>query len=83
VDWLEFEADYQDRTMLETRITRVRSILEVLENLKILHDYDNFQNSLTDYAFTQYKKNTEAGGFVTKYNELRQFFPRSGSGEKK
>jgi hypothetical protein len=77
VDWPEFEADYQDRNILETRITRLRSLIEILENIKILHDYDNFQNALVDYSFTQYKKDTSAGGFVTKYNALRQFFPRT------
>lgn len=77
VDWTEFEADYKDRNILETRITRLRSLIEVLENVKILHDFDNFQNALIDYSFTQYKKDTAAGGYVTKYNELRQFFPRS------
>lgn len=79
VDWAEFAADYNDRAILETRINRLRSILEMMENAKILHDYDNFQNALVDYSFTQYKKDTTAGGFVTKYNELKQFFPRTGS----
>jgi hypothetical protein len=77
VDWPEFEADFQDRSIVETRITRLRSLIEIMENIKILHDYDNFQNALVDYAYTQYKKDTTAGGFVSKYNELRQFFQRT------
>ena len=79
VDWTEFKADYEDRLVLETRLNRLRSLLEIMENSKILHDFDNFQNALMDYSFTQYKKDTEAGGFVTKYNELKQFFPRTGT----
>jgi len=78
VDWNEFAADYEDRTILETRLTRLRSMMEVMENAKILHDFDNFQNALVDYSFTQYKKDTDAGGYVTKYQALRQFFPRAG-----
>lgn len=78
VNWDEFMADYEDRRLLETRINRLHSILEGLQNAKILHDYDNFQNSLVDYAFTQYKKDTEAGGYLTKFTELKQFFPRTG-----
>ncbi len=35
-------------------------------------------NALVDYSFTQYKKDTDAGGYVTKYQALRQFFPRAG-----
>lgn len=79
VDWPEFEADFQDRNILETRIARIRSLLEAMENMKILHDYDNFQNALVDYSYTQYKKDTAAGGFVTKYNALKQFFTRTAS----
>lgn len=79
VDWDEFAADYNDRTMLETRLTRLRALLERMENAKILHDFDNFQNALVDYSFTQYKKDTNAEGFVTKFNTLRQFFPRGGN----
>ena len=79
VNWEEFAADYEDRMKLETRITRVRSLLEIMENSKILHDFDNFQNALMDYSYTQYKKETEAGGYVTKYSELKQFFPRTAS----
>ena len=78
VDWTEFAADYDDRTMLETRLTRLRALVERMENAKILHDFDNFQNALVDYSFTQYKKDTNAEGFVTKFNALRQFFPRAG-----
>ena len=78
VDWTEFAADYEDRSILETRLARLRSLMETMENAKILHDFDNFQNALVDYSFTQYKKDTDAGGFVTKYQALRQFFPRAG-----
>lgn len=77
VDWNEFAADYQDRSILETRLTRLRSLVEMMENAKILHDFDNFQNALVDYSFTQYKKDTDESGFGTKYNALRQFFPRA------
>lgn len=79
VDWNEFAADYEDRALLETRLTRLRSLVDRMENAKILHDYDNFQNALVDYSFTQYKKDTKAEGFAKKYEALRQFFPRQGS----
>ena len=80
VDWKEFNADYQDRVSIETRLTRLKSLVEILENNKILHDFDNFQNALVDYSYTQYKKDTEAAGYVTKYSELKQFFPRTAPG---
>ncbi|MBL7780465.1 MAG: hypothetical protein JNM22_04540 [Saprospiraceae bacterium] len=81
VDWAEFAADYEDRSILETRLARLRSLMEVMENAKILHDFDNFQNALVDYSFTQYKKDTDAGGYMTKYSALRQFFPRAGASD--
>jgi hypothetical protein len=81
VDWAEYDADYQDRRIVEARIHRLQGMIEGLQNVKILHDYDNYQNALVDYAFTQYKKDTEKGGYVIKFNELRQFFPRNGNGE--
>ena len=83
VDWPEFAADYEDRLFIETRLARLKSLVEILENAKILHDFDNFQNALMDYSFTQYKKYTEAGGFETKYNDLKQFFPRTASSSAK
>lgn len=79
VDWTEFIADYEDRHALEARITSIRSLLEMMENNKIMHDYDNYQNALMDYSYTQYKKDTDAVGYMTKYKELKQFFPRSGT----
>ena len=82
VDWAEFAADYRDRMFLETRLSRLRALLEIMENNKILHDFDNFQNALMDYAYTQYKKETDAPGFVNKYEALRQFFSRSGGSRK-
>lgn len=80
VNWVEFEADYSDRSFIETRVNRISSIINQMENTKILHDWDNYQNSLTDYAYTQYKADTEAGGFEIKRRELRQFFPNTGGG---
>ena len=80
VDWKEFADDYQDRVYIETRLNRLKSLVEIMENSKILHDFDNFQNALMDYSYTMYKKDTEAGGYVTKYSELKQFFPRTAPG---
>ena len=34
--------------------------------------------ALDDYAYTSYKAGSNAAGYETKMNELKQFFPRSG-----
>ncbi|MBK7873877.1 MAG: hypothetical protein IPJ74_26100 [Saprospiraceae bacterium] len=81
VDWPEYEADYQDRFFLDTRLMRHATIGEMMSDTKILHDHDNYQNALLDHRYTRYKAETEAGGgYTTKYNELKQFFPNTGGG---
>lgn len=81
VNWEEFESDYQARTFLETRLNRLRSLAYQMESTKILHDYDNFHYSLTDYSYSQYKKGAGESGFTEKVAELKQFFPRSRNAE--
>lgn len=80
VDWVEFEADYADRVTIEAWINRFKSIVNKLENTKILHDYDNYQNALVDYKYTQYMDDTEEDGYKVKREELAQFFKRSSNG---
>ncbi len=81
VNWTEYEADYQDRFFLETRMQRAYTILEMMGDTKILHDHDNYQSALLDHRYTRYKAETEAGGgYTTKYNEMKQFFPNTGGG---
>ncbi|MFT4060735.1 MAG: hypothetical protein QM642_00090 [Edaphocola sp.] len=79
VDWAEFAADYASRKSYEAIIARLDSLSQTLANAKILHDYDNYQSALTDYAYTAYKAGTSAPGYETKYDELKQFFARSSS----
>lgn len=74
VDWTEFLNDFDTRTFLQTNIQRLQSLLDGLNNAKILHDWDNYQAALTDYDFAKYKSNTQATGFATKVDEIAQFF---------
>ncbi len=78
LDWAEFENDLKSRQFIENITYRVAAIVERLKNSKILHDYDNYQAALDDYAYTSYKTGSSAPGYETKMNELKQFFPRSG-----
>lgn len=84
VDWDEFEADYKARLYLETRISRFSNIIYKMESTKILHDNDNYEDSLKDYAYSKYKNDTKETNFYIKVSELKQFFNRTGtSGLKK
>lgn len=81
VDWVEFAADYQDRNFLENTALRIKGLAKAMIETKRMHDYDNFQNSLIDYKYTQYKNETSPGsGYDTKAAELKQFFPNTGGG---
>lgn len=80
LDWDEFENDYQSRQLMESIQNRLEALQERIKNTKILHDYDNYQSALEDYAYTSYKAGSQAPGYETKMNELKQFFARSGKG---
>jgi hypothetical protein len=79
VDWDEFINDYESREFLQATIAKLENFVTKLSNNKILHDFDNYQASLTDYGFSQYKRGTNKPGFETKVNELAQFFSRTGT----
>ena len=49
----------------------------MLSDFKIVHDYDNYQDALTDYDFSKYKSSTKTPGYTKKVDELRQFFPNT------
>lgn len=77
VDWAEFEADYASRKFLENVILRIASLNRQLESTKMLHDYDNYQDALTDYAYAKYRAERNIPGSIDKETELKQFFTRS------
>jgi len=82
VDWVEFQKDETSRLAMENIINRLESLTTRLKNAKILHDYDNYQASLTDYGFTSFMAGTGAAGYETKMNEMKQFFVKPSLGGK-
>ena len=79
VDWVEFQNDFDSRDFLQSTILRLQSIIDGLNNNKILHDYDNYQAALTDYDYSKYQASTKAPGFENKVSEMSQFFNRTGT----
>ena len=79
VDWAEFDNDYSSRATMESFINRLDALVTKLKNAKILHDYDNFQAALVDYAYTNFMAGTGADGFENKQKELKQFFTKTPS----
>ena len=78
VDWDEFDKDFESRTVYENLINRLEALVTKLKGAKTLHDYDNYQAALADYAYTSYRAGTGADGYENKQNEMKQFFNRSG-----
>lgn len=79
VDWAEFESDYQSRVFLESCADRLKSLVYQMQSTKILHDHDNYQDALSDYAYAQYKKGAGEPGYTEKVAEIKQFFARTGT----
>ena len=79
VDWPEFESDFAIRSSLEKIMLRMKSIVEQLDDTKILHDNDNYQQALSQYSYISYLANENEPGITTLKEELAQFFPRSGT----
>ena len=77
VDWPEFEKDFGSRVAMEGIINRLESLTTKIKNAKILHDYDNYQAALVDYAYTNFMAGTGAEGYETKVGELKQFFMKT------
>lgn len=79
VDWVEFDDDYSSRSYLQNLTETFSEIGRGLENAKILHDWDNYQASLIDYQYTNYRNDSGSPGFHTKASEIKQFFSRTAS----
>lgn len=81
-DWVEYSNDFKSRKNLESLIARLDSLSTRLKNAKILHDFDNYQGALADYAYTSFMAGTGTVGFEDKMNDLKQFFGRTASTDK-
>lgn len=77
VDWEEFGKDFDSRAFIQNTCQRLQALWDGLNNAKILHDWDNYQAALADYRYTQYKNTTQATGYESKENEIKQFFNRT------
>lgn len=79
IDNEEFERDFQARTDTEQLIMQTEDILRRLTDIKIMLDYDNYQDVLAFYRSVRYSANEKINNAVTVYNDMKQFFPRTGS----
>jgi hypothetical protein len=78
IDWEEFESDYDARYFLESRAIFLSNIAHRFETTKIMHDSDNYEDALKDYAYSKYKNDNNEDGYSVKVDEIKQFFARTG-----
>ncbi len=84
VDWAEFDADYATRAYSEMKYLQLQSAVQMLLNIKILHDRDNLNDALRDYQHAGYKNRFgNQHGYSSKVEELKVFFPKTGKMKKK
>ena len=77
VDWTEFVSDFTTRATLEGFLQRLASIMEQISDTKILHDNDNYQQSLSQYSYISYLSTQNVPGTTSIKDDLSQFFPNS------
>ena len=81
VDWTEFQNDLGARSSLDAFLSRLASVTEQISDTKILHDNDNYQQSLTQYSYVSYMANENVPGTTTIKEDLGQFFSRGSAAE--
>lgn len=77
VDWAEFKQDFDARAYLEARIAQLQGVVAQLNDNKILHDYDNYQDALSQYRYIKYLASEDTPGIFPIQEDLQQFFPRT------
>ena len=77
VDWDEFKADFEARSFLESRASRLTSLAYQMGSTKMLHDYDNYQDGRAYYSYIGYRAERNIPGAVEIYNALKQFFQKN------
>jgi hypothetical protein len=80
IDIIQFKEDLNSREFLETRISRLQNLVDMMTNSKILHDHDNYQDALGYYDYLQFRSKRGIAGVSQLVAELKQFFPRTSTG---
>lgn len=77
VDWVEYEKDYNARMFYESVLLMATGIVGRLESAKMMHDYDNYNDSLVLYRYLDFKRRSDTPGAEASYNALKDFFVRA------
>ena len=78
VDWVEYMAEMEERKFLGKFLFRIKGLVYDIESTKMLHDYDCFQDALTDYDYIKYLAKRGITAAIAKFQDLSQFFAKLG-----
>ncbi len=73
----DFDKDYKARQQLETPLRSLLSVLEKLQDTKILLDHDNYHAATSYYRYMKYLSSENEPGTTSIYNDLKQHYKRS------
>lgn len=76
VDVEEFERDYQARQEIGEILIAITDLERQLSDIKILLDYDNYQDVLAFYRSVRYHAKEQDSSAITIYNDMKKLFPR-------
>ena len=77
IDWAKYEEDYKARYFLETRGSRLASVVYQMESTKMLHDSDNLDAGLGQYSYLEFRKKRGIPGATELHAELQPFFAKA------
>lgn len=81
IDWTEFSADNAAGATLGEWIDRLKAMVYKLESAKMMHEFDNYNDAIDQYAHLQYLTRNNVQGASEAYNQLRGHF-RKGKASK-
>lgn len=83
IDWNEFNTDNMASNTLKEWISRLNAIVYKLESAKMMHDYDNYNDAIDQYAHLQYLSRNNVQGANEAYSQLRSHFKKTRASKEK
>ncbi|TCN72879.1 hypothetical protein [Acetobacteroides hydrogenigenes] len=81
IDWSEFASDNLAGSTIGGWVSRINAVAYKLESAKMMHEFDNYNDAIDQYAHLQYLTRNNVQGASEAYNQLRGHF-RKGKASK-
>lgn len=83
IDWAEFSNDNIAGSTIGGWVSRITAVAYKLESAKMMHEYDNYNDAIDQYAHLQYLSRNNVQGANEAYNKLRAHFKKAKAGKEK